>query len=46
MRLEMNAVSLALAVALLASLILNFVLVDQLQKAIKKMKVMRDERFW
>ena len=42
----MNVVSLALAVALLASLILNYVLADQLQKAIKKMKVMRDERFW
>jgi hypothetical protein len=42
----MNVVSLALAVALLASLILNIVLADQLQKAIKKMKVMRDERFW
>lgn len=42
----MNVVSMALAVALLASLILNIVLADQLQKAIKEMKVMRDERFW
>ena len=42
----MNVVSLALAVALLASLILNIVLADQLQKASKKMEEMRDERKW
>ena len=42
----MNVVSLALAVALLASLLVNYVLADQLQKAIRKMKVMQDERHW
>lgn len=42
----MNVVSLALAVALLASLIVNYVLVDQLQKAIRKIRVMQDERYW
>ena len=42
----MTVLSLALAVALLASLILNYVLADQLLKAIRKMKVMQDERFW
>lgn len=42
----MNVVSLALAVALLASLILNFVLVDQLQKASKKLEEMRNDRKW
>lgn len=42
----MNAVSLALAVALLASLILNIVLADQLQKASKKLEEMRNDREW
>ena len=42
----MNVVSLALAVALLASLLVNYVLADQLQKAIRKMRVMQDERHW
>ena len=42
----MNVVSLALAVALLASLIVNYVLVDQLQKVEKKMEEMQNERYW
>ena len=42
----MNVVSLALAVALLASLILNIVLADQLQKASKKLEEMRNDRKW
>lgn len=42
----MNVVSLALAVALLASLILNIVLADQLQKASKKLEEMRNDREW
>lgn len=39
-------VNIALMVALLASLLVNFILVDQLQKAAKKMEEMRNERFW
>lgn len=42
----MNVVSLALAVALLASLLVNYVLADQLQKANRKMRVTQDERYW
>lgn len=42
----MNVVSLALAVALLASLLVNYVLADQLQKAVRKIRVMQDERYW
>ena len=42
----MNVVSLALAVALLGSLIVNFALVDQLRKAEKKMEEMQNERYW
>jgi hypothetical protein len=42
----MNVVSLALAVALLASLIVNYVLADQLRKAEKKMEEWEDERKW
>ena len=41
-----NVVSLALAVALLASMIVNFALVDQLRKASKKMEEMQNERYW
>ena len=41
-----NVVSLALAVALLASLIVNFALVDQLQKAAKKMEEWEHDRKW
>lgn len=43
---EVNVVSMALAVALLASLIVNFVLVGQLEKASKKMEEWEDERKW
>lgn len=43
---EVNVVSLALAVALLGSLIVNFVLVNQLEKANKKMEEMRNDREW
>lgn len=39
-------VNIALMVALLASLIVNFALVDQLQKANKKMEEMQNERYW
>lgn len=39
-------VEMALMVALLASLIVNYVLVDQLRKAEKKMEEMRDDREW
>lgn len=39
-------VNIALAVALLASLIVNFALVDQLRKAEKKMEEMQNERYW
>lgn len=42
----MNVVSLALAVTLLASLLANYVLADQLQKANRKMRVTQDERYW
>lgn len=42
----MNVVSLALAVALLASLIVNVALVNQLEKASKKMEEMQNERYW
>lgn len=42
----MNVVSLALAVALLASFLVNYVLADQLQKAIRKIRMMQDERYW
>lgn len=41
-----NVVSLALMVALLASLIVNYVLVGQLEKANKKMEEMRNDRKW
>lgn len=41
-----NVVSLALAVALLGSLIVNFALVGQLEKAAKKLKEMRHDREW
>lgn len=41
-----NVVSLALMVALLASLIVNFALMDQLQKAAKKMEEWKNERKW
>jgi hypothetical protein len=36
----------ALAVALLLSMIVNFTLVDQLEKASKKMEEMENEREW
>lgn len=39
-------VEMALMVALLASLIVNYVLVDQLRKANKKMEEMQNERYW
>lgn len=39
-------VEIALMIALLASLIVNFVLVDQLEKAGKKMEEWEDERRW
>lgn len=39
-------VEMALMVALLASLIVNFALVDQLRKAHKKMEEMQNERYW
>jgi hypothetical protein len=39
-------VEMALMVALLASLIVNYVLVDQLRKAEKKMEEWEDERKW
>ena len=38
--------TMVLAVALLASLIVNFALVDQLQKAGKKLEEMEHERKW
>jgi hypothetical protein len=43
---EVNVVSLALAVALLASLIVNFALVNQLERAAKKLEEMRNDREW
>lgn len=39
-------VEMALMVALLGSLIVNYVLVDQLRKAEKKMEEMQNERYW
>ena len=39
-------VNIALLLALLASLLVNFILVDQLQKAAKKLEEMEDERKW
>lgn len=39
-------VEMALMVVLLASLIVNFVLVDQLEKAGKKIEEMQNERYW
>lgn len=39
-------VEIALMVALLASLLVNFVLVGQLEKASKKMEEMEHERYW
>lgn len=38
--------TMALAVALIASLIVNVALVNQLEKAGKKMEEMRNERYW
>lgn len=43
---EVNVASLALMVALLASMIANVALVGQLQKANKKMEEWEDERKW
>lgn len=42
----MDVVIVALIVALLASLIVNFALVDRLQKVSKKMEEMENERRW
>lgn len=39
-------VNIALMIALLASLIVNFVLVDQLEKANKKLEEWENERRW
>lgn len=42
----MNVVIVALIAALLVSLIVNYVLVEQLEKASKKMEDMENERRW
>jgi hypothetical protein len=43
---EVNAVSLSLMIALISSLLANIVLAEQLYKASKKMKEMRNDRNW
>lgn len=43
---EVNAVSLSLVIVLIASLLANIVLAEQLYKASKKMEEMQNERKW
>ena len=42
----MNVVIMALMIALMASLIVNYVLADRLEKAYRKMEDMENERRW